>query len=90
MVTHTHSTYDVLQGATQKEKVMLIVSLFVCIQQSIERFQTRKKLAKLSAEQLNDIGMTKERQQIEVSQATFLQLLRDVVLRVKNARRAQG
>ncbi|MGO2355923.1 MAG: DUF1127 domain-containing protein [Marinomonas foliarum] len=68
---------------------MLIVSLFVCIQQSVERFQTRKTLAKLTAEQLNDIGMTKERQQVEVSQATVLKLLRDIVLLMKSNRRAQ-
>lgn len=68
---------------------MLIVSLFVCIQQSVERFQTRKKLAKLTTEQLNDIGMTKERQQVEVSQATVLKLMRDVVLLMRNRRRAQ-
>lgn len=68
---------------------MLIVSLFVCIQQSVERFQTRKKLVKLTAEQLNDIGMTEEHQQEEVSQATILQLLRDVVLQMKDKRRMQ-
>lgn len=58
---------------------MLVVSLFVCIQQSVERFKTRRKLMRLTPQQMTDIGMTKERQQAEVSQATLLGLLRDVL-----------
>jgi uncharacterized protein YjiS (DUF1127 family) len=63
---------------------MLIVSLFVCIQQSVERFQTRKKLASLTAQQMSDIGMTKERHQAELSQATIVGFVRDVVLFIRN------
>ncbi|WP_369920828.1 hypothetical protein AB8E32_00635 [Marinomonas polaris] len=63
---------------------MLVVSLFVCIQQSIERFQTRKKLASLTPQQMIDIGMTKERHQAELSQATIVGLMRDVIFLIKN------
>jgi uncharacterized protein YjiS (DUF1127 family) len=63
---------------------MLVVSLFVCIQQGIERFQTRKKLASLTPQQMIDIGMTKERHQAELSQATIVGLVRDVLLLIKN------
>ncbi|SHE35260.1 hypothetical protein SAMN02745753_00113 [Marinomonas polaris DSM 16579] len=63
---------------------MLVVSLFVCIQQSIERFQTRKKLASLTSQQMIDIGMTKERHQAELSQATIVGLMRDVIFLIKN------
>ncbi|MGO2511847.1 hypothetical protein [Marinomonas polaris] len=63
---------------------MLVVSLFVCIQQSIERFQTRKKLAFLTPQQMIDIGMTKERHQAELSQATIVGLMRDVMFLIKN------
>lgn len=63
---------------------MLVVSLFVCIQQSIERFQTRKKLASLTPQQMIDIGMTKERHQAELSQATIVGFMRDVMFLIKN------
>ena len=63
---------------------MLVVSLFSCLQQSIERFQTRKKLASLTPQQMIDIGMTKERHQAELSQATIVGLMRDVMLLIKN------
>lgn len=63
---------------------MLVVSLFVCIQQSIERFQTRKKLASLTPQQMTDIGMTKERHQAELSQATIFGFMRDVLFFIKN------
>ncbi|NLQ16883.1 DUF1127 domain-containing protein [Marinomonas sp. M1K-6] len=49
---------------------MLVVSLMVCLQHSAMRFKTRKKLASLSAQQLADIGMTKERQKMELAQAS--------------------
>ncbi|QUX91209.1 hypothetical protein CYL31_07180 [Marinomonas sp. A3A] len=66
---------------------MLVVSLFVSIQQSVERFQTRKKLASLTAQQMKDIGMTKERYQTELSRATMVGLVRDVLLLIKNGGR---
>jgi uncharacterized protein YjiS (DUF1127 family) len=66
---------------------MLVVSLFVSIQQSVERFQTRKKLASLTAQQMKDIGMTKERYQTELSRATMVGVVRDVLLLIKNGGR---
>ena len=63
---------------------MLVVSLFVCIQQSIERFKTRKKLASITALQMMDIGMTKERQQVELSQATLIGFVEDLLTFIKN------
>ena len=65
---------------------MLVISLLVCTQQSIERFQTRRKLAGLTPLQLRDIGMTKEHQQAEVAQATLSGLLRDLFTLMKNTR----
>jgi uncharacterized protein YjiS (DUF1127 family) len=63
---------------------MLVVSLFVCIQQSVERFQTRKKLASLTAQQMSDIGLTKELKEVELAQATMIGFARDVVFFIKN------
>lgn len=63
---------------------MLVVSLFSCLQQSIERFQTHKKLASLTPQQMIDIGMTKERHQAELSQATIVGFMRDVMFLIKN------
>ena len=78
-----HQTALGVNRRINKEKVMLVISLFVCIQQSGERFQTRRKLARLTIQQLNDIGMTKERQHEEISRATIKGLWRDVVLLMK-------
>jgi len=65
---------------------MLVISLLACTQQGIERFQTRRKLARLTPLQLRDIGMTKEHQQAEVAQATLSGLLRDLFTLMKNTR----
>ncbi|AWY00192.1 hypothetical protein A8139_09430 [Marinomonas primoryensis] len=62
---------------------MLIVSLFVHFQDCVTRYQTRKGLASLTAQQLMDIGMTKERQQAELSQASFKGILCDMMVKVK-------
>jgi hypothetical protein len=63
---------------------MLVVSVLVCIQQSALRFKTRKKLASITALQMKDIGMTKERQQAELSQATLIGFVGDLLTFIKN------
>jgi len=62
---------------------MLVVSVLVHFQYCVKRYQTRKKLASLSAQQMADIGMTKERQQSELSQASFNGFMRDFMVKVK-------
>lgn len=63
---------------------MFVVSVLVCIQQSTLRFKTRKKLASITALQMKDIGMTKERQQAELSQATLIGFVGDLLTFIKN------
>lgn len=63
---------------------MLVVSVLVAIQQSALRFKTRKKLASLSAQQMTDMGMTKERQRAELSQATVIGFMNDLRTLIKN------
>ncbi|MCW4627780.1 MULTISPECIES: hypothetical protein [Marinomonas] len=63
---------------------MFVVSVLVCIQQSALRFKTRKKLASITALQMMDIGMTKERQQAELSQATLIGFVGDLLTFMKN------
>ncbi|WP_417528011.1 hypothetical protein [Marinomonas shanghaiensis] len=63
---------------------MFVVSVLVCIQQSALRFKTRQKLASITALQMKDIGMTKERQQAELSQATLIGFVGDLLTFIKN------
>ena len=63
---------------------MFVVSVLVCIQQSALRFKTRKKLASITALQMKDIGMTNERQQAELSQATLIGFVGDLLTFIKN------
>lgn len=63
---------------------MFVVSVLVCIQQSTLRFKTRQKLASITALQMKDIGMTKERQQAELSQATLIGFVGDLLTFIKN------
>jgi hypothetical protein len=72
----------------KKERVMLIVSLLVSIQHSVVRFKTRKKMALLTAQQRMDIGLTVERQQAEISRATWLGFLKDLRLTIKEKGRS--
>jgi len=65
---------------------MLIVSLFVHIQHCAERYKTRKALAQLTAQQMLDIGMTKDRQQSELQQASVKGFTRDLIDRIKKSR----
>lgn len=62
---------------------MLIVSLFVHIQDCVERYQTRKALARLTTQQMSDIGMTKDRQRAELLQASVYGFVRDLTNRMK-------
>ncbi|ETI62589.1 hypothetical protein [Marinomonas profundimaris] len=62
---------------------MLIVSLFVHVQYCVTRYQTRKGLATLTSQQMMDIGMTKERQKMEMSQASLKGFLNDLMAKVK-------
>ncbi|RBP85595.1 hypothetical protein EBI01_02775 [Marinomonas rhizomae] len=68
---------------------MLVVSLFVCIQKGVERFQTRKKLASITIQQMSDIGMTKELKDAELAQATLIGFIRDVLFFIKNKGRME-
>ncbi|MFT2097743.1 hypothetical protein [Marinomonas sp. GJ51-6] len=65
---------------------MLIISLFVHIQHCVVRYKTRKALVSLTAAQMTDIGMTQERQQTELSQASVKGFTRDLIDRIKKGR----
>lgn len=65
---------------------MLIISLFVHIQYCVVRYKTRKALVSLTSTQLSDIGMTQERQQAELSQASVKGFTRDLIERIKEGR----
>jgi uncharacterized protein YjiS (DUF1127 family) len=66
---------------------MLIVSLLVHVQHCVTRYKARKGLATLTSQQLTDIGMTRECQKIEMSQASFKGFLRDMMARTKKVGR---
>lgn len=63
---------------------MLVVGVFACIQKSVERFKTRRKLASITAQQMSDIGMTTEIKDMELAQASMMGFLRDVLFYIKN------
>ncbi len=63
---------------------MFVARLFVSIQHSSVRFKTRKKLAFLTAQQMWDLGLTKEQQQAELSQATMAGFMSDLRVSLKN------
>ncbi|MEO9273371.1 hypothetical protein ABFY09_00820 [Marinomonas sp. 5E14-1] len=65
---------------------MLIISFFVHIQHCVVRYKTRKALVTLTATQMTDIGMTQERQQAELSQASVKGFTRDLINRIKKGR----
>jgi uncharacterized protein YjiS (DUF1127 family) len=65
---------------------MLVISLFVHIQHCVERYKTRKALSLLTTTQISDIGMTQERQQAELSQATIVGFTRDLKDSIKKNR----
>ncbi|WP_133010228.1 DUF1127 domain-containing protein [Marinomonas flavescens] len=58
---------------------MLIISLLTHIQHCIERYQTRKALDKLSEQQMQDIGLSHEKRQAELSQASFIGVVSDLL-----------
>ena len=63
---------------------MFVARLFVSIQRSSVRFKTRKKLAFLPAQQLWDLGLTKEQQQAELLQQTMSGFMSDLRVSLKN------
>ncbi|UTW00741.1 hypothetical protein KDW99_06335 [Marinomonas rhizomae] len=63
---------------------MLVVGVFACIQKSVERFKTRRKLASITAQQISDIGMTAEIKEMELAKAGIMGFLRDVLFYIKN------
>ncbi|QUX95023.1 hypothetical protein C0J08_06160 [Marinomonas sp. CT5] len=67
---------------------MLIISLLVGLQQSVTRFATRRALAKLTPQQMLDIGMTEERRREELSQANLFGWARDLMLLMRNSGRS--
>ncbi|WP_187424881.1 DUF1127 domain-containing protein [Marinomonas sp. IMCC 4694] len=67
---------------------MLIICLFVHIQDCVVRYQTRRALARLTAQQMTDIGMTKEHQRAELLQASVFGFVRDLMNRKKKEERA--
>lgn len=62
---------------------MLVVGVFACIQKSVERFKTRRKLASITAQQMSDIGMTAEIKEMELAKAGIMGFLRDVLFYIK-------
>ncbi|MCV2402557.1 DUF1127 domain-containing protein [Marinomonas sp. C2222] len=62
---------------------MLIISLFVHIQQCVVRFRSRKRLARLTTHELSDVGISSECRNKEVAQATLYGFTQDVLSKVK-------
>jgi uncharacterized protein YjiS (DUF1127 family) len=58
---------------------MLIISLLTHVQYCIERYQTRKSLIKVSEQQMQDMGLTHEIRQAELSQASFSGFIGDLM-----------
>ncbi|MBJ7537414.1 DUF1127 domain-containing protein [Marinomonas transparens] len=50
---------------------MLVISLLAHIQFCMERYQTRKALAKLTATQLKDVGINEELRTAEIAKASL-------------------
>ncbi|ETX11399.1 hypothetical protein MUS1_10870 [Marinomonas ushuaiensis DSM 15871] len=67
---------------------MLVISLFVHIQHCVQRYQSRKALALLSAQQMCDIGITDDEKQTEIAHASVLGFVRDLLRQVKKGMKA--
>lgn len=57
---------------------MLFISLFAHIQRCAERYQTRRSLRQLTAQQMQDMGLSEEIRQYELSQANLTGFLHDL------------
>lgn len=57
---------------------MLIISLLSHLQHCIKRYQTRKALASVSTQQMEDIGLSHEKCQAELSKASIIGFVSDL------------
>ena len=57
---------------------MLIISLLSHLQHCIKRYQTRKALASVSTQQMEDMGLSYEKCQAELSKAGIIGFVSDL------------
>ncbi len=68
---------------------MLIIGLFTHVHCALARYKSRKALSSISTQQLFDIGMTHDEKQAQLTQASVLGFMRDVLRSIQKKRRAR-